>query len=395
MPKLPNRFACRVRLPAKESDPFGRHWRRIWVILLTTIFRDLQWSDCGWVNTISGCKKTPKPLSCRHSQNQSVTLAIILIAFIAGCDQTSNQLAYRNHSQTTATKHRSRSSIQDVIREGGVDRKRDIISLIDSGADLNQLDVYGSVPVILATSWGGQFDIACLLLESGADFMAYSPGTNMRLAHFVESERMKGHAMWPPRQAADHAKLVRLLEERGESFEEIRNDFARWDKEDSGKSPALINSMRDRETALLKTLEGGRGESEPELEMYRLIRIEGSHRFFRIRDLLREGVGLNRPLLNGETPAMLAVRQRSQFGLALTLLKAGADPSVQFVDLRTGRPTRLRLVHYVARAADAESKFSDQQRREYSELVQWLSEHGDSVEQAKGERHFWDDLPRG
>lgn len=248
---------------------------------------------------------------------------------------------------------------------------------------------------MLATTWFGQYDIACLLLESGADHMAHDWSGGQRLAHFVENEQHKRQGKWSPGEAARHAKLVRLLEERGESFDEIRKE-REWDRLSWHGSPAAKTKFQQDHHAEVTRLKqaGSNFNRKPGLSsgvlLYQFIGERGLVRLEYIQVMIDEGVDLNQPLRFGETPAMSAVRQNNQFELALRFLRSGADPGVPLVDPRTGKITRLKLIHYVARAAEGESQFRSQQRLEFQQLVDWLTTHGESIEQAKAERHLWE-----
>jgi hypothetical protein len=115
-----------------------------------------------------------------------------------------------------------------VIRHGGENRKKKIRLLLQKGADLNYQSESGSTPALTAVSWGGQFDVALMLLQAGADPNRFLPETNSKLVHQVaEAERVR--EAWTPQQRQDFAKLVEWLDEHGESIEQAKADNARWE----------------------------------------------------------------------------------------------------------------------------------------------------------------------
>jgi len=98
--------------------------------------------------------------------------------------------------------------------------------LIALGADMNALTP-SSTPVMEAVGWPGQFDVALLMLEAGADFRMYMDDEHKRLIHLVamEEDRLDEYS---PEKRAQFRELVKWLEDRGESYEEAKADLARW-----------------------------------------------------------------------------------------------------------------------------------------------------------------------
>jgi hypothetical protein len=99
--------------------------------------------------------------------------------------------------------------------------------LIGKGADLNRMNGAWTTPVMQAVSWGGQYDIALILLQAGADYKIYKPKSNTKLIHLVAMEEDRKSA-WKSPQAADYAKLVDWLEAHGESIAAAKADIKRW-----------------------------------------------------------------------------------------------------------------------------------------------------------------------
>src|SRR5690606_37521126 len=118
-------------------------------------------------------------------------------------------------------------SFHDIIKRGGASRARKVKRLIHAGGDLDEIR-RGVTPAMLAVRWAGQYDIACMLVDAGADIDILQAGSAQRLAHHVESDRRIRAPAWTPKQRAAYLRLVRRLEQRGESFEEIRRDLDRW-----------------------------------------------------------------------------------------------------------------------------------------------------------------------
>ena len=78
-----------------------------------------------------------------------------------------------------------------------------------------------------SVSWGAQYDIALLLLSEGADYKIYEPKRNTNLVHIVAMEDDR-KSMWTYKQTADYEKLVKWLEDHGESIERANTDIKRW-----------------------------------------------------------------------------------------------------------------------------------------------------------------------
>lgn len=88
----------------------------------------------------------------------------------------------------------------------------------------------------------------------------------------------------------------------------------------------------------------------------------------RVRVLVEKGADVNYVVNNSKSLATAAVGRSAQYGLALIFLKAGTDPDIKFKQ-QAYLPLR-ELVEI-----RAERLYTEQERTEYRELVQWLSEH--------------------
>lgn len=118
-----------------------------------------------------------------------------------------------------------------VIKWGPVNREHMIRTLVAVGADPNILSAglaAGITPAMQAVTWCGQYGLANLLLDLGADPMVYEADSMRRLIHFVvlEEQAFRGN---DPQQKADYQALLTRLTDRGESIEVVRNDLQRWD----------------------------------------------------------------------------------------------------------------------------------------------------------------------
>jgi hypothetical protein len=110
----------------------------------------------------------------------------------------------------------------------GANKRQNIQTLIKLGADLSYMNGANSTPPRQAVTRGGQFDIALMLLEAGADHMIYEPNSNSRLVHLVD-EVGRLSEVWTPKQTADYQALVTWLEDHGESMEQAKADNQRWE----------------------------------------------------------------------------------------------------------------------------------------------------------------------
>ena len=109
------------------------------------------------------------------------------------------------------------------------DKSRKIQRLIELGADVdankNNEHTGGFTPVMVATSGFGQYDLALQLLRAGADYKAYMTNINQKLIHIVVNEEGR---MKTTKQKTDYEKLVKWLEDHGETIDKARDDLKRW-----------------------------------------------------------------------------------------------------------------------------------------------------------------------
>lgn len=139
-----------------------------------------------------------------------------------------------------------------VIKGGGAGNREDNIrTLIAAGADPDMLSG-GWSQAMRAVAWGGQYGLASLLLDLGADHMVYEANGMRRLIHVVVAEEQAFRANGP-QQKADYQALLKRLTDRGESIELARKDLQRWDSWSGAtlrqKMDAEIAERRAREKA--------------------------------------------------------------------------------------------------------------------------------------------------
>lgn len=150
--------------------------------------------------------------------------------------------------------NRSDTPLHITIKFGGVNRKSRIEMLLDRGADINYMNEGELTPPMQAVTWFGQYDIALLLLKSGADYRIYKPDSNSRLIHsVVAAANRQGSKYWTSEQRANYQELVKWLEAHGESADEARADIKRWTSWVG--TPAEKAKLRRKEVAERKARE--------------------------------------------------------------------------------------------------------------------------------------------
>ena len=142
---------------------------------------------------------------------------------------------------------------------GGGNREGKIRALIAAGADPDMFS--GQItPTVNAVTWGGQYGLANLLLDLGADHRVYEKNGMRRLIHFavLEEQAFRGN---DPRQKADHQALLKRLTDRGESYDAAKADIARWDSwfRETGE----FRKKMDAEIAERKAREQAEAEPQP------------------------------------------------------------------------------------------------------------------------------------
>jgi hypothetical protein len=112
-----------------------------------------------------------------------------------------------------------------------------------------------------AVSWFGQYDLALMMLEAGANFRKYDESEIQRLIHIVVDQERRLKEYTPEQQAKFH-ELVKWLEDHGESYEEAKADIARWDS--WSRTTGEFRRKMDAEIAERKAREKAEAEQKPE-----------------------------------------------------------------------------------------------------------------------------------
>ena len=99
--------------------------------------------------------------------------------------------------------------------------------------------------------------------------------------------------------------------------------------------------------------------------------------------LIDAGADLDFVSGGGVTASMQAVTWFGQYGLALQLLEAGADPEVY------QRDSNAQVVHMGCWEVRRRPYWSAKQKQDYDKLVEWLKTRGVSFEKAKADNARW------
>ncbi len=103
----------------------------------------------------------------------------------------------------------------------------------------------------------------------------------------------------------------------------------------------------------------------------------------RIQNLIGKGADIKG--LKGNLAAINAITTWRQFGLALVLLKAGADPAIY----QPQSNTKLAHILVTQTQRTDNATWSEQQKTDYRLLVQWLEQHGESLAEAREDLDRW------
>jgi ankyrin repeat protein len=133
-----------------------------------------------------------------------------------------------NLAKETLALGKGESPLFSILKGSASNKMAKAQLLIKKGANLDHQDASGMTPTMTAVGWGGQFDIALALLEAGANHQIYQSNEVQRLAHVVVRQERR-FPEFSSQQKADYQKLVRWLEDHGESVEQAKADIKRWD----------------------------------------------------------------------------------------------------------------------------------------------------------------------
>jgi uncharacterized protein len=114
--------------------------------------------------------------------------------------------------------------------------------------------------------------------------------------------------------------------------------------------------------------------------LFLLIRGPAKDKEVKVRRLIELGADLDAnkedDYTGGITPPMVATSCFGQYAIALQLLKAGADYKVTTTN-------GMRLIHIVLAAEKRKESMAPEQKEDYLALVNWLEDHGESLEDAR------------
>jgi len=119
--------------------------------------------------------------------------------------------------------------IHAIIMTGVPDAMNRISMAIEHGADINAYDASGATPVYLAIGWFGQYDLALLLLERGADPTIELRDQLGNAIHRVLLEERQ-RALRSEAERAGLAKVKKWLEDHGYDLVTAKSDIDRWAK---------------------------------------------------------------------------------------------------------------------------------------------------------------------
>ncbi len=119
--------------------------------------------------------------------------------------------------------------IHAIIMTGVPDAANRISLAIEYGADINGFDASGYTPLLDAISWFGQYDLALLLLEGGADPTVYQKDQLPNAIHRVLIEERQA-ALRSEAERAGLARVKKWLEDHGYDLVTAKSDIDRWAK---------------------------------------------------------------------------------------------------------------------------------------------------------------------
>jgi ankyrin repeat protein len=119
------------------------------------------------------------------------------------------------------------SPLITVVSGNSPNKQESVQILIDKGADINYVNLADETALLMAASWGGQFDIAIQLLEAGASFNLYmeSSGT---FVHFILKNKKFTKQRYSEKQSRDYDAIIKILESKGADLVGAEKDNAVW-----------------------------------------------------------------------------------------------------------------------------------------------------------------------
>ncbi len=146
--------------------------------------------------------------------------------------------------------HTNDSLLHVIIQANVPDKKERLKLVLDQRPQLDRISNFNVTPTMLAVSWAGQYEIALMLLDAGADPDVYV--SLQKLVHFVVREERKNRR-WEAKAKADYQSLVQRLTDHGESLDDARKDLDRWQEWGKIYPPEKIKELREREIAERQT----------------------------------------------------------------------------------------------------------------------------------------------
>lgn len=117
--------------------------------------------------------------------------------------------------------------LQAIIVAGVPDAERRVRLALDRGADINAYGRSGATPVFDAVSWFGQYDVALLLLERGADPLVHQKDQLPNAIHRVLIEE-RDSARRTESERGGIARIKKWLEVNGYDLVTAKADVDRW-----------------------------------------------------------------------------------------------------------------------------------------------------------------------
>ena len=151
-----------------------------------------------------------------------------------------------------------------VLDRSFYDMKERVELLLAKKPDVNHYSTYQLGYPTMQAAQAGRYDVALLLLESGADAGLYQPEHERKLVHIVLREKRNLPHLTPPK-AAEYQALVQWLENHGESLAQAEKDEAEWaEKHKKAFTPEMHGTVRRMIVEQRKATEREKTERSPQ-----------------------------------------------------------------------------------------------------------------------------------
>ncbi|MGL6195145.1 MAG: ankyrin repeat domain-containing protein [Thermoguttaceae bacterium] len=138
-----------------------------------------------------------------------------------------------------------KDSVLIAVISGNAPNKTESVQLlIDAGADLDYVDQTDGTAVLMAASWGGQFDIALDILNAGASYNLCKDNGGTFL-HFILKNKKFIKQRYSEKQSQDYDAIIKFLESRGADLEGAEKDNAIY-LSGGRLSPKRIKELKKR-----------------------------------------------------------------------------------------------------------------------------------------------------